>query len=286
MKECIDEGTLQAYFDGELGRETAAAVASHLASCPNCAEAARLVENENLLLSEALESEFAENIPTEHLRERVDAAISADQIARPSVPTAQGWWESIRNFVFPAPQRAFGYAGLAAVIILSAIFAVVYLRRNSGSPVAQNESPKQTPLITSGPLPASSPVSSPGSPSPGSTTNEHPVIPVAAQPKLAGRKSTRPNTTDAGLLPGERNYVKTIATLNANIKSDKPMRPALRVEYEHNLAVLDSAIEVTRDAARKNPRDRQAAQFMLAAYQSKVELLNQVADARLFNTEK
>ena len=280
MKECIDEGTLQAYFDGELGRETAAAMASHLASCPNCAETARLVENENLLLSEALESEFAENIPTERLRQKVDAAIGADQMARPSVPTAQDWWESVRNFVFPAPQRAFGYAGLAAVIILSAIFAVVYLRRNSGSPVAQNESPKQTPLITSGPLPASSP----GSSSPGSTTNNPPVGPLPQ--RLAGRKSLRLNTTDAGLLPGERNYVKTIATLNANIKSDKPMRPALRVEYEHNLAVLDSAIEVTRDAARKNPKDRHAAQFMLAAYQSKVELLNQVADARLFNTEK
>jgi hypothetical protein len=282
MKECIDEGTLQAYFDGELGRETAAAVVSHLASCPNCAEAARLVENENLLLSEALESEFAENIPTERLRQRVDAAISADQMARPVGPVAQGWWDSIRNFVFPAPQRAFGYAGLAAVIILSTIFAVVYLRRNQGSEVAQNESPKPIPLINSEPSPAPSP----GSPSPGSTTNDRPVVPVPAPQILAGRKSPRLNTADAGLLPGERNYVKTIATLNANIKSDKPMRPALRVEYEHNLAVLDSAIEVTRDAARKNPRDRQAAQFMLAAYQSKVELLNQVADARLFNTEK
>jgi hypothetical protein len=283
MKECIDAGTLQAYFDGELGRGNAAAVASHLASCPNCAEAARLVENENLLLSEALESEFAENIPTERLRERVDAAISADEIARPSVPAVQGWWDSIRNFVFPAPQRAFGYAGLAAVIILSTIFAVVYLRRNPSSQVAQNESPKPIPLTNSGPLPAPSP----GSPGPGSTTNEPPVGPVVAAPqRLAERKSPRLNTTDAGLLPGERNYVKTIATLNANIKSDKPMRPALRVEYEHNLAVLDSAIEMTRGAARKNPKDRQAAQFMLAAYQSKVELLNQVADARLFNTEK
>jgi hypothetical protein len=286
MKECIDEGTLQAYFDGELGRETAAAMASHLASCPNCAETARLVENENLLLSEALESEFAENIPTERLRQKVDAAIGADQMARPVGPVAQGWWDSIRNFVFPAPQRAFGYAGLAAVIILSTIFAVVYLRRNQTNQVAQNESPKPIPLITSGPLPAPSPAPLTVSPGPGSNTIAPQVFPVAAPQRLAGRKSSLLNPAGAGLLPGEGNYVKTIATLNANIKSDKPMRPALRVEYEHNLAVLDSAIEVTRDAARKNPRDRQAAQFMLAAYQSKVELLNQVADARLFNTEK
>ena len=78
--------------------------------------------------------------------------------------------------------------------------------------------------------------------------------------------------------------MRTIATLNATLKSDRPMRPSLRVEYEHNLALLDQAIQMTRDAARKNPKDPQAAQFMFAAYQSKVDLLNQVADARRFNT--
>jgi hypothetical protein len=63
------------------------------------------------------------------------------------------------------------------------------------------------------------------------------------------------------------------------------MRPSLQVEYEHNVALLDQAIEMTRDAARKNPKDPQAAQFMLAAYQSKVDLLHQVADARRFNSQ-
>jgi protein involved in temperature-dependent protein secretion len=64
------------------------------------------------------------------------------------------------------------------------------------------------------------------------------------------------------------------------------MRPSLQVEYEHNVAVLDSAIEMTRDAVRKNPNDTQASRFMFAAYQSKVDLLNQVADARRFNSQK
>jgi hypothetical protein len=59
------------------------------------------------------------------------------------------------------------------------------------------------------------------------------------------------------------------------------MRPALQVEYERNLAVVDRAIAATRSAAKSNPNDPDAADFMFAAYQSKVDFLNTVADARV-----
>ncbi len=61
------------------------------------------------------------------------------------------------------------------------------------------------------------------------------------------------------------------------------MRPSLRVEYERNLAVVDRAIAATRTAAKSNPTDPDAADFMFAAYQSKVDLLNTIADARVSN---
>ena len=282
MKECIDEGTLQAWFDGELGREGAAAVASHLASCPSCAEAAGTVENENLLLTGALETEFAEGVPTARLRQRVETAIAENQIVRPArseASTKAGWWESLRDQFFPSPQRAFGYAGLAAVIILSAIFGVVYLKRGEVVPVVQNETGKPIPLATTEPSPVA--VNS----TPGTSPAVKASGPIEITQRLVTRK-TPANRPGTGLLPGERNYVKTIAALNKSIKSDSPMRPSLQVEYEHNVAVLDSAIEMTRDAVKKNPKDTQASHFMFAAYQSKVDLLNQVADARRFNTQK
>jgi len=53
----------------------------------------------------------------------------------------------------------------------------------------------------------------------------------------------------------------------------------MQVEYEYNMAVINSAIATTRDAARRKPNDPLAAQFMLTAYQSKVDLLNEVANA-------
>ena len=279
MKECIDEGTLQAWFDGELGREIAAAVASHLASCLTCAQAARVVENENLLLSEALEPEFAESIPTERLRHQVEAAIAERQITRPvssGASAEHGSLKSLRDLFFPSLQRAFGYAGLAAIIILSTILGVIYLQRGRVGPVAQNEPAK--PPTTSKP--------SPEVINPALGTIQPPKSGGLAETpkKFVPRKSPSRNASIASVLPGERNYIRTIATLNATLKSDRPMRPSLQVEYEHNLALLDQAIETTREAARKNPKDPQVAKFMFAAYQSKVDLLNQVADARRFNS--
>jgi len=46
--------------------------------------------------------------------------------------------------------------------------------------------------------------------------------------------------------------------------------------------MVDRAIAATRNAAKSNPNDPDAAEFMFAAYQTKVDFLNQVADSRLF----
>jgi hypothetical protein len=89
------------------------------------------------------------------------------------------------------------------------------------------------------------------------------------------------NESDATSLSWqERQYDYAIAELNDAIKIQPPLRPSLEVEYQYNLAVIDNVIESSRDVARKNPKDLQAAQSMLAAYQSKVDLMNQVANAR------
>jgi len=87
--------------------------------------------------------------------------------------------------------------------------------------------------------------------------------------------------TPVKLIPGERAYLQTIAKLDSTIKAQKTMRPALQVEYERNLAVVDRAIAATRTAAKSNPNNPDAADFMFAAYQSKVDLLNTIADARV-----
>ncbi len=81
-------------------------------------------------------------------------------------------------------------------------------------------------------------------------------------------------------MPGEKDYRQAIASLEKTIKmgGDSSLKPSLRVEYERNIAILDSAIAQTRQVAAKNPKDKDAVGFLMSAYQSKVELLTKVAD--------
>ncbi|MEO7970575.1 MAG: hypothetical protein ABI698_04695, partial [bacterium] len=84
------------------------------------------------------------------------------------------------------------------------------------------------------------------------------------------------------LLPGERSYLQTIAQLDSTIKSDKArMKPDVQAEYQRNLAFVDRTLAVARTAAKSNPNDPDATEFMFSAYQSKVDLLNTVAQARV-----
>lgn len=305
MKECVDEGILQSYFDGELSIDEMDKVNSHLTGCLACKRAARELENESLLVSNALAPEFSMSVPTERLRARVDAAIAERHLLNPprailqSIPgesSSRSWWENLVDVFTLSPQRTFAYGGLAAVILFALTFAIikfqktpvpnnVFVAANPGSssiPPTPTSSPSST-----GPAPESSPAKE----TKGPASISKPVRP--AQYLTANYKSNRQpgkavEADHVKLLPGERGYLKTIAALDTSLKSDRnrPMRPALQSEYQRNLAMVDRAIAATRNAAKSNPNDPEAAEFMFAAYQTKVDLLNQVAEARLPNRQQ
>jgi hypothetical protein len=118
------------------------------------------------------------------------------------------------------------------------------------------------------------------------------IVEAAAHPIRKPRRKhlvAAPNQSVARvkLLPGEKSYLRTIAALDSTIKSNnRPMRPTLRAEYERNLALVDRALAAARTAAKNNPDDPDAAEFVFSAYQSKVDLLNTVADARTYNRQQ
>src|SRR6476660_9005817 len=142
MKQCLDEGMLQSYFDGELPASFMESATSHLAACASCAAAARELEEENALLSEAFALEFSESVPTERLRRRVDAAVAGLQIVRPVVhqPSGlSGFFGSLASLFSFAPQRVFSYAALMVVLAFGLIFGLVKLRSSAPTtPPAQN----------------------------------------------------------------------------------------------------------------------------------------------------
>jgi hypothetical protein len=280
----LDEAKLQTYFDGELSLSMMESVTSHLASCETCAAAARELEEESALLTSALTAEFEASVPTERLRQRIDAAVVGERVAF-AQPTGRrsglaAFFSGLLNF---GTQRTLGFASLAVVLAFAAIIGAVMMRNKPAEPVTA-----PTQVATTVPSKANPPQATT---TPVDVQNTAPTPIVASMPTTRSGGTVRPNRTSTPsapklqpvkLFPGERSYLQTIARLDSTIKSNKKaMRPSLQVEYERNLAVVDRAIAATRSAAKSNPNDPDAADFMFAAYQSKVDLLNTIADARL-----
>ncbi len=284
MTRCLDEATLQSYFDGELSANLMERASSHLASCVTCAAAARELAEETALLTSALAAEFEVSVPTQGLRERIDAAVLGERVANAGRIQKAGLFASLANVFSFNSQRNLGYASLVVVLAFSAIIGVVKFRQGQVQPSTTGS---QANVSTPAP---------PQTPEVGSRVDQQLASNVGGEvvtppsrrvvKPSVGRRPTTPKANTAAnhveLIPGERSYLQAIARLDSSIKQNKnSMRPSLQVEYERNLAVVDRAIAATRNAAKSNPSDPDAADFMFAAYQSKVDLLNTIADARL-----
>jgi len=280
MRQCLDEGMLQSYFDGELSTELMERATSHLASCAACAAAASELEQESSLLSTALAAEFEASVPTERLRQRIDSAVAGIQVAKraPRIGVVAGLLGSFSNLFNFAPGRTLGYASLMVMLAFGVIFGLMKFR--TPAPVRQTDvAVADRGPVTPTPAPGPSVTGTPQKVRNGLTSNY-----VAINKKPNSSRPVAPKTPAVKLIPGERSYLQTIAKLDSTIKSgNKAMRPTLQVEYEKNLAVVDRAIAATRSAVKSNPNDPDAADFMFEAYQSKVDLLNSIADARVYN---
>jgi len=285
MTRCLDEAKLQCYFDGELSLEQMESVTSHLAVCANCAAAARELEEESALVMNALAAEFETSVPTDRLRQRIDEAVLGDRIAvaQSSEKTGglAGFFSGLLNF---GTQRTLGYASLAVMLAFGAIVAVVKMKTTPAP--APQEIASHTPASKNPVENLPAPVVTNGSQDAPQIKVDSPVRPPASNVNKFRQVKYTPNAapkpTPVKLIPGERSYLQTIAKLDSTINSNKKiMRPGLQVEYERNLAVVDRAIAATRSAAKSNPNDPDAADFMFAAYQSKVDFLNTIADARV-----
>jgi hypothetical protein len=268
MRKCIDEGTLQAWFDRELEGNAAADVAAHLHSCIHCGEAARTLEVENLILSQGLSAEFVEAVPTERLRQYVKSAVASGSQVTNGATIIGSWVNAVRNLL--PSFRAVAYASAGAVILIAGIFLAVNLRTERSAPSVEKVKP--TEAIAPKPqtipeLPREAVASGPSS------------TPAPLRAKTSRRRRT--SEPDAmSLAWQESQYRKAFSQLNEAIKAQAPLRPSLRFEYEYNLAMIDSAIISARQIARRNPKDPLAAQSMLAAYQRKIDLMNELAQGR------
>jgi hypothetical protein len=288
MRECLEEGIIQAYVDGELSSEASEKVRLHASRCEACAALVAEAENELALLASAFEPEMS--LPSERLRERLEAAIgnlNAQQIAperASSSSNLKGWLASlIPSFNF-APRQAMGFASLVAVVAFAAIFALVALRRDGNQPSLAGK--VAVPQDTIAQAPAAAAEVKPQAPDEEAANENQPIATnrpkaVAFKPRRANPSTPRvASKAEAKPLPGEESYLKTIASLSSIIKTngENALKPSLRADYERNLALVDQAINTTRATARRNPKDPNAADFLYSSYQSKIDLLSTVAE--------
>ena len=291
MKRCLDEGLLQAYLDGELSHEQMSEAAAHIAACEACAGALAAAEGETAFFAAAFAPDDAVSVPTEALRSRIGAAVAQLEAgteanhARTRGWNFGGFLASLSGLLNFTPQSAAAFAGLLAVVALAVIYFAV--QRQTGKPSSFNRGE----IARAGNTP---PVAIPGA---GKQTDEvknanedgtQPpkagnIISVSARRSRGIRAERKPvtlQTKGPEVLPGEKEYQTAIASLEETIKlgGDATLRPAVRVEYERDLAILDSAIRETRRVAAQNPKDKDVTGFLMSAYQSKVELLTKVAD--------
>jgi anti-sigma factor RsiW len=293
-KRCLDEGILQAYLDGELSHERAAEAASHLAACDACAAALAEAEEASSLFAAAFAPDESVAVPTEVLRSRIGAAVAQLEAPDGSHQTRRRG-RSFGNLFAPlaglfsfTPRGAAAFASLLAVVALALVYFSAQRPRQEPAQ-SQGVQPQVAQAV---PGPASAPAvprapeaSAPTAPAPPPEAATKGTVPVRLNKtrRGAGAGGVRPPATHAPeevALPGEKDYRTAIASLEKTIKlgGDESLRPALRAEYERNLAILDSAINQTRQVAARNPKDEDAVGFLMAAYQSKVELLSKVAD--------
>ena len=281
MTRCLDEATLQSYFDGELSAQLMERASSHLAGCVTCAAAAREIAEETALLTSALEAEFEVSVPTQAVRERIDAAVFGVRVANVERTEKAGFFAAFANVFSFNSQRNLGYASLVVVLAFGAILGIVKYRQAKVTPATVNHTDN---IQAAAPSDLNKSKAVEVADSRSAVPDRRPVVPqqVKYSPRPATAKVVPVKNDTLRLLPGERSYLQAIARLDTTINSNKKaMRPSLQVEYERNLAVVDRAIAATRNAAKSNPNDPDAADFMFAAYQSKVDLLNTIADARL-----
>ncbi|HEX8353127.1 MAG TPA: zf-HC2 domain-containing protein [Pyrinomonadaceae bacterium] len=303
-KRCLDEGVLQAYLDGELSGDRTAEAAAHLAACDACAAALAEAEQETSLFAIAFAPDESVNVPSEVLRSRIGAAVAQlETSAEPNQTRSRrgslgGLFASLAGLFSFTPQGAAAFAGLLAVVALALVY---FSAQRSQQAPGQSEggqqlakvgtTPERAPVVTPTPGQVDQPTQIPttGKVTTLTTSGAAPVK-VNHKPRRAAagsgvaRSRVAPPASKEEALPGEKEYQTAIASLEQTIKlgGEGSLRPALRAEYERNLALLDSAIGQTRQVAVRNPKDEDVVGFLMAAYQSKVELLSKVADQAQF----
>ena len=295
-QECFDEGTMQAFLDGELSTQLLEKVARHVATCEPCAALLQETEEESAFAFAALDNEINSLVPTERIRANLYQAIS--EIEKPKTTI----WQKFLSLgaIFANPSIA-AFAGLVMVAV---IFVTIWSFKNqpinsydiAGKTTAEvNQTKNIVPIVQNQ---GNETISN--NPQFTSPTDVHkaklPTTKREVQPKaqnavfkLSNANNQILRTKDGNVkvtpqssetISGEDTYVKTIASLTETVngQKDQTLRPSARVSFEKDLAIADNTISKLKKEVQKNPKNEAAKQVLRNSYQNKIDLLNSVTE--------
>ncbi len=245
-KEC--RRLLEDYHDHELSERKSDAVRVHLGGCARCAAELRILESERALFERYRANQADEAAASgsgwESVQERI-SRLDERATSRPHRVPDGGGFGWLRSFMGSPLLRQAAYATL--LIAVSVAGTLIMVRRDRSS----------TPqTLVSGPA-----------------QHQGKVVPAAAEADNAGLDSAMRAVRRA-----EQEYIQAIQLLNEIVDRRKPsLDPRLVREMELNLKSIDQSIAATRRAYYERPSDPELAQYMLAAYSKKVELLQELA---------
>lgn len=286
-ERCFDEGTIQAFLDGELTSDKLEIVARHISLCDDCANLLAESENESAFAFEVLEQEFNTLVPTRRLWLKINDSIGKE---RKSV------WKNIYAYCINPTFAAFA--------ALTIVFGLTLAMLSSQSNAPQNEVSTNVPNIKtdSGTFKLNEPtpiqslekvVNLPKSRTK-EVNDDFEVVKTdyIKKEKVSKFEKSEPakifdknpvndkTNTKENYLVGEESYLRTIATLETTVnnRKDEVLKPSSRFAFENDLAVVNDAIKRMKAEVVKNPKNEAAKDFLRASYQSKIDLLNSVSE--------
>lgn len=266
---------VEEYFDGELDQLSASSVSSHLENCSSCTAVLAQVAVEHRVY-QAYDRKLD-----------VSPAWWADVQAQLPGHNRRG---NLNRFGFPQIEFGklfslrFSVAASLTVVVCAVLITVAVMKYLNKQEISKQLALSSQPRF--------------GQTQPETGDNHEPQKPKAVegiaeksrtQEKTGtgsgpARGRSRPETGYAKTPPqlvreAEKKYLSAIALLTRDSQQrESQFDPETRARLDGALAAIDRMILSTRKAVQRNPNDPLAVQYMLAAYNKKIDVLKEMGD--------
>lgn len=277
---CQDYSTLlEDLFDGALAERERARVEAHLEQCAECASVVEELRREQAIFA-AYDRGFEPNADAmwSAIAERIAPAESPKAVA---LAPAARWRERWSEWLTIPRLAPIAIAACALVIGATVALNVWTVPQTSTEPGPERASVQPEPEVA--PESGVDDVAPPAETASNGSESEVAVAPPPAEPRVrrvrAPRPTAQPSVPDLpiSVATAEAQYLKAIALLERDVRAGDTPEGSDVKQLEKPLGDIDRNIQFARRAVKENPDDPLAVIGMFAAYDEKVDVLQQMA---------